>query len=62
MFFTSHKASNKLAVRLIQQLIQRADLLQDTIVQNSCSVNYSKCFFQIMAHMDGCQAEPALNV
>lgn len=57
-----HEASDKLAFRLAQQLIQSADLLQETLVQYGGTVRHGKCLFEIMAYMDGCQAKPALNI
>jgi len=56
-----HEAGDKLAFRPAQQLIQSADLLQETLVQYGGVVRYGKCFFEVMAYMNGRQAEPALN-
>jgi len=57
-----HEAGDKLAFRLAQQLIQSADLLQETLVQYGGTVRHGKCLFEIMAYVNGRQAKPALNI
>ena len=59
--FAPHEAGDKLAFRPAQQLTQSADLLEETLVQYGGTVRYGKCLFQIMAYMDGRQAELTLN-
>jgi hypothetical protein len=58
----SHEPGDKLAVGLAQQLIQSADLLQDAAVQYGGPVRHGESLFQIMAHVNGRQAELTLNL